>query len=56
MEVGVHTVVFGGRPRRAEMQLVGGVKGSQVLTFDEIAWWANSLLGDKLKDVPNAPL
>ena len=56
MEEGVHTVVFGGRPRRADMQLVGGIKGSLVLSFDLIAWLAHYLLQDKLKDVPKAPL
>ena len=51
----MHTVVFGGRPRRADMQLVGGVKGSEVLTFDQIARLAHNFLQDKLKDVPKAP-
>lgn len=55
MEVGVHTVVFGGRPKRADMQLVGGIKGSQVLRFDEIAGFAYYFLGDKLKDVRLTP-
>ena len=52
----MHTVVFGGRPRHADMQLVGGIKGSQVLSFDHIAEWALYFLRDKLKDVPKAPL
>ncbi|KAK1985706.1 peptidase S41 family protein [Colletotrichum cereale] len=32
-EQGVRTIALGGRPREAAMQAVGGVKGSQVLTF-----------------------
>lgn len=45
----MHSVTFGGRHREGPMQTVGGVKGSQVLLFDEIANWANSLLGDVSK-------
>ena len=56
MEVGVHTVVFGGRPESEDMQLVGGIKGSQVLKFDQIAGLANYLLGSKLKDVLAPPV
>lgn len=35
--IGVKTVTVGGRPRVGPMQGVGGVKGSQVLKFDEMA-------------------
>ncbi|KAI5842337.1 hypothetical protein BZA05DRAFT_412380 [Tricharina praecox] len=35
--VGVKVVTVGGRPNVGPMQGIGGVKGSQVLTFDEIA-------------------
>ena len=50
--MGVHTVVFGGRPKGGEMQLVGGIKGSQVLRFDEIAGYVYLFLRDKVKEVP----
>lgn len=33
---GVRTVTYGGRPQRGPMQIIGGVEGSQVLTFDDI--------------------
>ncbi|KAH8145748.1 uncharacterized protein LAJ45_10225 [Morchella importuna] len=45
---GVKTVTMGGRPLAKTMQTVGGIKGSQVLTFDDIAGWAWGLLGDKV--------
>ncbi|KAK1992372.1 peptidase S41 family protein [Colletotrichum falcatum] len=35
-EQGVRTIALGGRPREAAMQAVGGVKGSQVLSFSEL--------------------
>lgn len=46
LERGVHSVTFGGRHREGPMQTVGGIKGSQVLSFDLIAYWAYDLLGD----------
>lgn len=49
LERGVHSVTFGGRPREGPMQTVGGIKGSQVLSFDLIAFWAYQLLGDVSK-------
>lgn len=51
LERGVHSVTFGGRPREGPMQTVGGIKGSQVLSFDLIAFWAYQLLGDVSKVV-----
>lgn len=48
---GVNTVTLGGRPIKGPMQTVGGIKGSQVLSFDEIAGWAWKLLGDRVSDV-----
>lgn len=51
LERGVHSVTFGGRPREGPMQTVGGIKGSQVLSFDMIAYWAYQLLGDVSKVV-----
>lgn len=42
----MHSVTFGGRHREGPMQTVGGIKGSQVLGFDEIANWAYQLLDD----------
>ena len=55
MKVGVHTVVFRGRPERAQMQLVGDIKGSRVLRFDDTPGAARYFLGGKLKDVTNPP-
>lgn len=48
---GVKIVTFGGRPRKGPMQGIGGIKGSQVLSFDEVAASAytflrNSVSGD----------
>lgn len=48
---GAHTVASGGRPIAGPMQTVGGIKGSQVLSFDEIAGWAWALLGDRVSQV-----
>lgn len=42
--IGVRSVTFGGRPRRGPMQAVGGVKGNQVLVFDDITKWELSLI------------
>ncbi|KAF8245045.1 hypothetical protein K440DRAFT_663082 [Wilcoxina mikolae CBS 423.85] len=41
---GVKIVSFGGRPRKGPMQGIGGIKGSQVLSFDEIAGYAYGFL------------
>jgi hypothetical protein len=43
--LGVRMVAVGGRPRKGPMQGVGGIKGSQVLTFDEIAMFTQLFLG-----------
>lgn len=51
LERGVHSVTFGGRHREGPMQTVGGIKGSQVLSFDLIAYWAHKLLGDDVSKV-----
>ena len=42
--LGVRAVTFGGRPRIGPSQAVGGVKGSQVLSFDEIFALARAFL------------
>lgn len=46
-EQGVQSIAFGGRPRKGPMQTVGGIKGSQVLKFDEISNWAYRFLGEE---------
>lgn len=47
----VHSVTFGGRPKGGPMQTVGGMKGSQSLSFDHIVGWAHYFLGDDVSKV-----
>ncbi|KAA8914637.1 hypothetical protein FN846DRAFT_885815 [Sphaerosporella brunnea] len=42
--LGVKTIAVGGRPRVGPMQGVGGIKGSQVLKFDDVAMYSAAFL------------
>ncbi|KAK1948913.1 peptidase S41 family protein [Colletotrichum sublineola] len=48
-EHGVRTIALGGRPREAAMQAVGGVKGSQVLTFAALQSAIKQTASDAIK-------
>lgn len=52
---GARSIAFGGRPRPGPMQLVGGIKGSQVLDFDEIIYFLSSFLPRSWRRLSSAP-